>query len=393
MHTLRVGIVVGEPSGDALGAALVQALRARGISVHLEGIGGPQLQAQGCQNLASMDTLTVMGFTGLIKRLPRLLSLRWFLRRHFIAHPPDIFIGIDAPDFTLALEKRLKHHHIPTVHYVSPSVWAWRPGRVKKVARAANLLLTLFPFELDYYPIDQYYGLQTRYVGHPLADDIPLVPDQCAARTQLGLMQDSVVIALLPGSREQEISYMAPLLLETAVYFEQQWSALGQRAPLIFIAPMANSARLQQFEAIRRQIAPQLAIRILLEQSHIAMAAATAVILTAGTATLEAMLLKKPMVIAYRTHSFSYWIEKQLVKTPFIGLPNILAGRQLVPEYIQAAATPQNLGDAILYYLNQPTAVQQLHIAFSELHRNLRCQAADQAARAIQMMVLAAGLS
>lgn len=374
---MHVAIVAGELSGDLLGAGLMAALRARYPQLRFTGIGGPEMLAQGFETLAPMERLAVMGLVEVLRHLPELLALRRRLYRQFIADPPLAFVGIDAPDFNLGLERRLRAAGIPTVHYVSPSVWAWRPGRVRKIARAVDLMLTLFPFEAAFY---QQHGVPVHAVGHPLADAIPLRSDPAAARRALGLptmTDDAPLVALLPGSRLGEISRLGPLLLETALWLQ------ARRPELRFVLPAATPRLYEVLERLRAERAPGLPLALVQGQSRTVMTAAAVVLLASGTATLEAMLLKRPMVVAYRVAPATAWLARRLVTVSHFALPNLLAGRELVPEFIQEAATVENLGPAVLRWLDQPLARERLTAEFDALHRDLRRDASRQAADAI----------
>ncbi|MBT4519773.1 MAG: lipid-A-disaccharide synthase, partial [Halieaceae bacterium] len=320
--TLHIGIVAGEASGDILGSRLLASLESRFGDVKAEGIGGPLMQAQGFNSLYPMERLSVMGLVEPLMRLPELLRMRGALYRHFVDNPPDLFLGIDAPDFNLRLEMKLRRQAIKTAHLVSPSIWAWRRGRVAKIGRAVDLMLCLFPFETDVY---RQHGVPAEYVGHPLADEIPSYSDRDDARRALQLSQGGTLVALLPGSRASEVRLLAPLFLETALL-------MWRRDPnLSFIMPAASEAchaQLLQLLVAR----PGLPVTLVHGRSREAMAAADAVLLASGTATLEALLLKRPMVMAYRMAALSWAIVSRLVTTEFGALPNILAGRRLVPE-------------------------------------------------------------
>ncbi|MDS4029605.1 MAG: lipid-A-disaccharide synthase [Candidatus Contendobacter sp.] len=377
---MYVAIVAGELSGDLLGAGLIAALRAQDPQLRFTGVGGPAMLAQGFQSLVPMERLAVMGLVEVLRHLPDLLALRRQLYRQFIADPPLAFIGIDAPDFNLGLERRLRAHGIPTVHYVSPSVWAWRPWRVRKIVRAVDLMLTLFPFEAAFY---RDHGVPVRTVGHPLADAIPLRSDPLAARRALGLPgpDEAPVVALLPGSRWGEVSRLGPLLLDTAVW-------LGARRPeLRFVLPAATPRLYAMLAGMQTERAPALPLTLAQGQSRAAMAAADVVLLASGTATLEAMLLKRPMVVAYRVAPVTAWLARRLVRISHFALPNLLAGRELVPEFIQEAATVENLGPAVLRWLDQPLARNRLTAEFDALHRELRRDASRQAAEAIMELL------
>ncbi len=374
---MRIGIVVGEASGDLLGAELMQAIKARVPQARFEGIAGPKMIEQGCDALYPAEKLAVMGLISIGKYL-ELRSIRAGLARKLINDPPDIFIGIDAPDFNIGLENRLRHHNIPTVHYVSPSVWAWRQYRLPKIARAIDLMVTLFPFEASFY---EAHNVPVRFVGHPLADMIPLQSDSMAARTALGLPQDKQIIALLPGSRMGEVSRLSEDFVLAAAH------AVEQRAGLHFVAPFANPETRELFEQVLQAKAPHLPITLLDGQSREAMAAADVVLLASGTATLEALLLKKPMVVAYRLKPFAYWLAKRLLKVDNYSLPNLLLGRSVVPEIIQHDVTPESLSAAVLDYLAHPEKVAELRQQFSEVHHSLRQNASENAADAILSVV------
>ena len=371
---LRIGIIVGEASGDLLAAALLEHLKSRGIPFIAEGIAGPEMEKQGCRSLFPMDRLSVMGLSEILKQLFQLLRLRRQIVNYFISKPPDVFIGVDAPEFNLDVEKKLKQHGIPTVHYVSPSVWAWRRSRFKKIIKGVDLMLTLFPFEQHFY---QEYHIPVEYVGHALADTIPLVNDQLVARRRLGLPESGQIIALLPGSRRNEINYLGKVFLETAQRCYQKNSTL------IFVAPMVDKERQAQFTLLKSSIAPELPLCIILGQSRQVMAAADIVLLASGTATLEAMLLKKPMVVAYRMSRLSYLVAKCLIKVDYIALPNLLAGKTLVPEFIQDNASSEKLAQALFDYLDNPTILSALQKEFLILHQQLRRNASEQVVNSI----------
>lgn len=371
---LRIGIVVGETSGDLLAADLCKELKRRQIPFSVSGIAGPELQQQGVRSLFPMERLSVMGLGEILKQLPQLLRCRREITEYFIAHPPDIFIGVDAPEFNLDLEKKLKKHGIRTLHYVSPSVWAWRRWRLKKIAKAVDLMLCLFPFEKCFY---EEHDIPVQFVGHPSADEIPCTIDSLAARKTLGLPESAAIIAILPGSRRNEINYLGELFLKTAQRCYQQ------NPKLFFVVAMVNQEREQQFLQLAKQITPDLPLQLVRGQSRQVMAAANVVLLASGTATLEAMLLKKPMVVAYRMSKLSYWMAKLLIKVDYIALPNLLAKKLLVPEFIQEKANVDNLSQALLYYLNNADIVSKLEKEFLVLHQQLRCHASKQAVDAV----------
>jgi lipid-A-disaccharide synthase len=371
---MKIGIVAGEVSGSILGAGLIQALRDQHATLVASGVGGNDMIAAGFQSFHDMERLAVMGLIEPLGRLPELFKIRNHLYQYFSQNKPDVFIGIDSPDFNLGLESKLRQQGIPIVHYVSPSVWAWRKKRIHKIAKAVDLVLTLFPFEAAFY---EQHNVPSCFVGHPLADKIPLEPDQSAARKILALEENATYIALLPGSRRNEIRYLAELFLQTA-------KLCSQRKPEIkFITSAANAERNKEFQAYCQQIAPELSITFFEGLSHEVMQAADVVLVTSGTATLETMLYKRPMVIAYRMANITYQIARHLVKIPHIGLPNLLAGERVVPEFIQDAAQPDKLADALLVYLDQPEKSQYLKEKFTQIHQQLRLGANQRAADAI----------
>ncbi len=376
---MRFGLIAGEISGDWLGADLIRALHILYPQATFEGIGGPQMITAGFHSHYPLETLSVMGLVEVIKHFPRLKQCRDSLRDYFLQHPPTVFIGIDAPDFNLGLETSLKAAGIPTIHYVSPSVWAWREYRLHKIAQACDLMLTLFPFEAEYY---QRHHLPVLFVGHPLADTIPLHSDQLAARKELGLVETGTYIALLPGSRLNEVRKLGYIFLQTA-----QW--LLTRCPTLkFIVPLASPHLQSLFtQQLQTLDATELPLTWVLGQSHQVMAAADLILTASGTATLEAMLFKRPMVVAYRLAEISYWLAKLLVKVPYFSLPNLLAKERLVPEFLQHEVNPEQLGAAILEWLTHPQQVECLQHRFLELHLQLRQGASQRAAEGIKRIV------
>jgi len=374
----KIGILAGEASGDLLGARLIQALRERCPHLQIEGIGGPAMMAAGCESLFDIERLAVMGFIEPLFRLPDLIKLRHDLLQHFLKNPPDLFIGIDAPDFNIGLELKLKNAGIPVVHYVSPSVWAWRQYRVRKIAKAVDLMLTLLPFEAKFYETN---NVPVKYVGHPLASQIPLHPDKMDARHALCIDEKTRYIALLPGSRRQEIRYMAEPFLRAA---HKAWK---ERPHLRFLTAHVNEQRYQEFYECYQKYTPDLPLEFFTRRSQDVMAAADVVVVTSGTSTLETMLFKRPMIIAYRTSRFTFWLAKMLVKVPFIGLPNLLANEMLVPELIQDAVTPDTICQHIFDYLDHPEKVQALAEKFTGLHMQLRADSAKCISEAILNVV------
>jgi lipid-A-disaccharide synthase len=370
---LRVALVAGEASGDILGAGLMQALRIQRPDVEFIGVGGPLMQAQGLSSYFPMERLSVMGLVEVLGRLPELLARRKRLIHTLIAQKPDVFIGIDAPDFTLNIELKLRRAGIKTVHYVSPSVWAWRQKRVLKIREGCDLMLTLLPFEAQFYQAQQ---VPVRFVGHPLANTIPLQLDRSAARAGLGLPESGPLLALLPGSRGSEVAKLGGLFLDTAELL------LNTRPDLRFVLPCANPQRRTQIEALL--VGRNLPLTLLDGQSHEALAACDAVLIASGTATLEALLCQRPMVVAYKVASLTYWILKRLVKSAYLSLPNLLAGRALVPELIQDAATPVALAEQLLPLLLDGASQTR---EFAAIHHSLRLDASTQAADAVLKLI------
>jgi len=379
---LTIGLVVGEASGDILGAGLMRALRERLPNSRFVGLGGPLMEARGFHSLIPIERMSVMGLVEVLSRLPEFFAIRRRLREYFTqVITPQVVIGIDSPDFTLGLEEQLRRRGLLTVHYVSPSVWAWRQKRVFKVARAVDLMLTLFPFEARFY---EQHNVPVTFVGHPLADQIPLEADQAGARQALGLAERPTV-ALLPGSRGGEIRYLGEAFLQTARWLHER------RADLQFVVPCVNRARYEQFAAMVHEQAPDLPIELVLGRSRDVMTAADVVLLASGTATLEAMLLKRPMVVAYRVAPTSYRLLSRMVKIANVALPNLLASQPLVPEFIQDEATPENLGPAVLERLENPREIELEQNEFLRVHLELRRNADERAADAIIELLRARG--
>ncbi len=374
---LRIGMLAGEASGDILGSRVLRALRQHYPDLQAEGIGGPLMQAEGFHSLWPMERLSVMGFVEPLKRLPELLGIRRGLYRHFRDNPPDIFLGIDSPDFVLALEGRLRALGIPTAHLVSPSVWAWRQGRIKRIRRSVDHMLCLFPFETDIYREN---GVPATCVGHPLAEEIEPEQDRAALRRALGLPETGRLVALLPGSRRGEVELLGPLFLDAA-------RALQQRLPdLHWVIPAAGPERRAQL-AVLLEDAGGLDCSLLSGQSREAMAAADAVLLASGTATLEACLLQRPMVVAYRMAPLSWALVSRLVRSPFAALPNILAGRALVPELLQADATPAALADALEGLLEQPATREAQVAGLASIRDSLALGFAERCVEALQTLL------
>lgn len=370
---LKVALVAGEASGDILGAGLMQALKAQHPMVEFVGVGGPRMEAQGLKSYFPQERLAVMGLVEVLGRLPELLGRRKRLLKTLLEVRPDVFIGIDAPDFNLDLALKLRRAGIRTVHYVSPSVWAWRQKRVLKIREACDLMLTLFPFEAKFYDDHQ---VAVRFVGHPLADTIPLVADRAEARALLNLPQDGLVVALMPGSRGGEVARLGELFLAAADRLR------SMRPGIRFVVPCASPERRAQLEQMLT--GRDLPLTLLDGRSHEALAACNAVLIASGTATLEALLYKRPMVVAYSVAPLTFRILKRLVKSPYVALPNLLAQRLLVPELLQDAATPDAMAQLLSPLLDNGDRQTD---GFDAIHRTLRCDASSQAADAVLELI------
>jgi len=373
---LKIGIVANEVSGDILGAGLIREIKKLVPDVQFEGVAGPLMLAEGCVTLVEMERLSVMGLIEVLKHLPALMGIRKHLRKHFLANPPDLFIGIDAPDFNLRLESDLKQANIPTVHYICPTVWAWRPGRVKKIRAAADLVLSIFPFEPEFLAKHQ---VKAQFIGHMLADEIPLKSNHAIARETINLNKDAIVVALLPGSRLSEIHNLTQDFLLAAQMLKQN------NPNMAFIVPLVNDAVAEAFETIRLKVVPDLVIQTTQAGARGAIAASDLVLCASGTATLEAMLLKRPMVVAYRLNPLTYWIINtfKLLKIPYVSMVNLLAKKALVEEFIQQAVTPTALSEALQRLLDDEQHIDQLKQEFLKIHQNMRCDASAQAAKAV----------
>jgi lipid-A-disaccharide synthase len=373
---LRVGLVAGEASGDTLGAGLIEALRRVEPDAQFFGVAGPKMRAAGCEMWEPSESLAVMGLFEILKELPRLLSLLSRLRRTFIAARPDVFVGIDAPDTNLRLARRLHAAGIPTVQYVSPQVWAWRQSRVQHIHESVDLVLCLLPFEKRFYDGK---GVAAEFVGHPLADAIPIDVDRVAARRELDLPAHAEIVALLPGSRRGEVSRLAGDFAATAAW-------LAERRPgLEFVAPMASAATRQIFSEALARVAPQVRVSLIDGHAQTALIAANAVMVASGTASLEAALCKRPMVVVYRLGALSAWIIRRfnLVKSKFFAQPNLLADHRVVGEYFQEQIDPQTLGAELLAWLEDAGRRAKLEQEFVGLHVNLKRDASARAAQAI----------
>jgi len=372
MVNLRIALVAGEASGDILGAGLMRALKAQHPAVEFIGVGGPLMQAEGLTSYFPMERLSVMGLVEVLGRLRELLARRKLLIQTLIEEKPDVFIGIDAPDFTLNIELKLRQAGIKTVHYVSPSVWAWRQKRVLKIREGCDLMLTLLPFEARFY---EEKGVPVRFVGHTLADTIPLQADRAAARAELGLA-DGPLVALMPGSRGGEVGRLA------SVFFDAAERLQALKPGIRFVLPCASPQRRAQIETLLE--GRNLPLTLLDGQSHLALAACDAVLIASGTATLEALLYKRPMVVAYRLAPLTFWILKRMVKSPYISLPNLLAQRLLVPELLQDDATPEALAQTLLPLID---GGEEQTRGFDDIHRTLRRDASNQAADAVLTLI------
>lgn len=377
-RAITFAIIAGEASGDILGAGLIRSLRHRYPRARFVGIGGDEMVAEGFHSLVPMERLSVMGLVEVLGRIRELFSIRARLYEYFFATPPDVVIGIDSPDFTLAIERRCREVGIPSVHYVSPSVWAWRQKRIFKIAKSVDLMLTLFPFEARFYEEHQ---VPVAFVGHPLADRIPMTPETGKARQELGLDDQAPLLAILPGSRAGEVDRLGTLFLEAARWIQER------RPDLQLVIPCVNRDRERQVRELVEALDVKLQVTIVRGRSREVMAASDVVLLASGTATLEAMLLKKPMVVGYRLSDFSYALLSRLVKVPHVALPNLLAKKPLVPELLQADASAESLGAAVLERLENQDERQRLVSAFTELHQTLKQDADEKAAQAISALL------
>jgi lipid-A-disaccharide synthase len=381
---LTVGIVANEVSGDLLGAGLIAELKKRCPLARFVGVAGPRMQAAGCESLVPMERLSVMGLFEVLRHLPELWGIRRNLLDYFLRQRPDVFIGVDAPDFNLGLEQRLRAAGIRTVHLVSPTVWAWRPKRVNKVRRAVDLMLSIYPFEMEFL---ERHAVPAAYVGHPLADEIPLEVDQAQARRQLGLPIAGPIVALLPGSRAGEVRRLAAPFLGAV-----RW-CLGRREGLHFVTPLVNETLRRLFEDRIRYEAPGLPITLIDGQSRAVIAAADVVLTASGTATLETLLLQRPMVVGYRLEPFTYRVVKwlDLIRVPHIAMANLLCGERLAPELIQDRCRAETLGQALLDFLDNPERVRAIQQRYRQIHRQLRQGASARAAEAVLALVADCG--
>ena len=371
---MRIGMVAGEASGDRLGAGLIAALRRRENHLEVEGIGGARMEEAGCKVLYPMDRLAVMGVFEVLGRYRELAAARARLAEHFLSSPPDLFVGIDAPEFNLALEERLRAAGVRTAHYVSPQVWAWRPWRVRRIGRAVDLMLVLFPFEEKFY---RAHGIPVKFVGHPLADEIADANDREAARAVLGLSPDRPLFALLPGSRGNEWRYHVEPFLQCAL-------ELCKARPDLQCAFAASGSEGRLYiEGILQRLDPEIPIKVLEQRTREVIAAADVVLTVSGTASLETLLVGRPMVVSYRMSALSFLVARLLVRVPYFSLPNLLAGRRLVPEILQGEVQPRRLAREVSRWLDDPVAVEDLKQAFSAIRLALRRQASHTAAAAL----------
>ena len=381
-HKIIIGIVAGEASGDLLGSHLMMALNKAHPDVEFVGIGGPRMQSAGMQVLFPMEKLAVIGYVEVLRHYREIVGIRSKLRSYFLKNPPALFIGIDAPDFNLDLELSLKQHGIPTIHYVSPSIWAWRGERIAKIKRAVSHMLALFPHEPKIY---QEAGVPVTFVGHPLADMLPELPKRAEVRERMRIPSHASVFAFLPGSRQSEVNILAKTYIETAKLILQQLPDAR------FLVPLVSRETRAIFEqALYDCDAQELPLSMLFGHAQDAMTAADVVLVASGTATLECALLKRPMVITYRLPKLTWRMMKRKSYLPYFGLPNILCERFVVPELIQDDATPENLSQALLNLLNDKDAIAQIEQTFTELHQTLRQNTAQTAAAVVLQYLPAA---
>lgn len=373
--SIHIAIVAGETSGDQLGAGLIEALRSHYPQARFEGIAGPRMLAAGCESLYPMERLSVMGLVETAGRWPEVLTMRRDLLRRYRDDPPAAFIGVDAPDFNLSLERMLRETGVPTVHYASPSVWAWRRYRLPKIRRSVDRMLVLLPFEADFYAE---HGIRADFVGHPLADQVTWTPGTVAARERLGLNEKGPVVALLPGSRMGEVGRLAGSMVGAA-----RWLG-GRKSGVRFVVPLIDSATTGRFQQAIDELHDRSAFTLLDGRAHDAMEAADVVLLASGTATLEALLVGRPMVITYRIHPMTWSIGRRMLHVPFVGLPNLLAGRLVAPELLQDAATPGRLGAAVLGLLNCAEGRERQTSTYAKIAQTLGSDASARAAQSVR---------
>ena len=373
-----IALVAGEVSGDILGAGLIRQLKIHYPQARFIGIAGSRMLAEGCESLVDMEELSVMGLAEILKHLPRLLKIRNNMIQTMLREKPDVYIGIDAPDFNLGVELKLKANGIKTIHYVSPSVWAWRQNRIHKIAKATHQVLAFLPFEKAFY---DKFNVPCRFVGHTMADAVPLKPNRIEARQRLNLDANQRYLAILVGSRGSEVAFLTEPFLQTALLLKQRFPDLQ------FLVPLVNEKRRAQFAAIKAQVAPNLAMHVIDGNARQVLIAADAALLASGTAALEAMLCKSPMVVGYKMKALTYCLAKRLVKSKYISLPNLLADEMLVPEMIQEECTPALLAEKLaVYFSTEEAALEHRRVLiqrFTELHRLIQCGADQQAAQAV----------
>lgn len=373
-----IALVAGEVSGDILGAGLIRQLKIHYPQARFIGIAGPRMLAEGCESLVDMEELSVMGLAEILKHLPRLLKIRNNVIQTMLREKPDVYIGIDAPDFNLGVELKLKANGIKTIHYVSPSVWAWRQNRIHKIAKATHQVLAFLPFEKAFY---DKFNVPCRFVGHTMADAVPLKPNRIEARQRLNLDANQRYLAILVGSRGSEVAFLTEPFLQTALLLKQRFPDLQ------FLVPLVNEKRRAQFEAIKAQVAPNLAMHVIDGNARQVLIAADAALLASGTAALEAMLCKSPMVVGYKMKALTYCLAKRLVKSKYISLPNLLADEMLVPEMIQEECDPALLAEKLaVYFSTEEAALEHRRVLiqrFTDLHRLIQCGADQQAAQAV----------
>ena len=377
---LRIGIVAGEASGDILAAGLIKQLKKRYANASFEGIAGPKMQAQGCHSLFDMEELSVMGLVEVLSRIRRLLFVRKSMLNHFIANPPDVFIGVDAPDFNLGLELKLKKQGIKTVQYVSPTVWAWREKRIFKIANATSLVLSIFPFEKQLYDKHQ---IPCEFVGHTMADDIAIKPDKQKSRHALKLKEDEIVLAVLPGSRKREVDTLLHVFIQSCLLLKSDVKKFK------VLIPVVNRQRKDQVDEYIQTHKPDLCIQVVIGHAREVMIASDAVLLASGTATLEAMLCKKNMVAAYKLSGLTYQMMKWLYKAKYFALPNVLADEKLIPELLQDEVTPETISELLLPMLTTQSGDEQqaLIAKFEILHKSLKKDADVQSASAVVNLI------
>lgn len=373
-----IALVAGEVSGDILGAGLIRQLKIHYPQARFIGIAGSRMLAEGCESLVDMEELSVMGLAEILKHLPRLLKIRNNMIQTMLREKPDVYIGIDAPDFNLGVELKLKANGIKTIHYVSPSVWAWRQNRIHKIAKATHQVLAFLPFEKAFY---DKFNVPCRFVGHTMADAVPLKPNRIEARQRLNLDANQRYLAILVGSRGSEVAFLTEPFLQTALLLKQRFPDLQ------FLVPLVNEKRRAQFAAIKAQVAPNLAMHVIDGNARQVLIAADAALLASGTAALEAMLCKSPMVVGYKMKALTYCLAKRLVKSKYISLPNLLADEMLVPEMIQEECTPALLAEKLaVYFSTEEAALEHRRVLiqrFTDLHRLIQCGADQQAAQAV----------